>query len=176
MKMQINLPLRSILSIGYWSWLTLFTNAAEAKPPNTLSEFWALQPTCPGLSFEAYSSGGQKVVDPANGYLEVRGDGPGMAIAMFKQAPGRYIIGVNQSDTVTDRSCFLRYAAGKWQDVSSQIVPNYSRRNFYQVPRRGTTVSVFPLLRRDGMDTRGAKRLVLVWRGGKFQEISLPRS
>lgn len=163
-NMRINLSLLPILSIGCW----IFGSSAQAKPPTILAEFWALQPTCPGLSFRAYSSGSQTVVDAANGYLEVVGDGPKMAIAMFKQAPGRYIIGVNQIDTMSETSCFLRYTAGKWQDVSSQVVPNYSRRKFYEVPRRGTTVNVFPLIRQDEMDERGSQQGSLLWRNGKF--------
>lgn len=92
-----------------------------------------------------------------------------MAIAMFKQAPGQYIIGVNQIDTVSFHSCFLRYTDGRWQDISSQIIANYNLRKYYEVPYKGTTVKVFPLVRDEsGMDNLGQKYDRLYWKKGKF--------
>jgi hypothetical protein len=160
-----------ILLIAIFANLGIFSDRARAKPPTNVAEFWALQPTCPNLDFRGYGNSRKIVEDLANGYLEVGGDSSRMSIAIFKQATGKYIVGVNQSDTVTDRSCFLSYHSGRWQDISRQVVPNYSTQNFYELPRRGTTVAIFPLIKRDGdmMTERGAKQGNLYWHKGKFR-------
>jgi len=68
---------------------------------------------------------------------------------------------------------FLDYQEGKWTDVSSSAVPQFSKKNMYELPRNGTTVPVFAKkIVEQGPDfeasEKGAKLYDLVWKDGKF--------
>ena len=161
----------TILAIGS-SPLTIFSSQAEAKSPRSLAEVWALQPTCGQNKFDLFGSGQTVVNDPTNGYQKVGNDSTSTVIALFKQSNGEYLVGVNQTTTMSSESCFLRYRSSQWQDISRQIVPNYSPKNYYEVPRKGKRVTVFDLVRvvdlNDEIYDKGSRKSSLIWRNGKF--------
>ena len=166
-----HLMVLTILAIST-SPLTIFSSRTEAKNPRNLTQVWALQPTCGQNKFDLFGSGHVEVNDPINGYRKVSNDTTSTAIALFKQSDGNYLVGVNQTTTVSSESCFLSYRSGQWQDVSRQIIPNYSSKNYYEVARRGTTVTVFGLVRVADLDDeiydKGSRKGSLTWRNGKF--------
>jgi hypothetical protein len=45
--------------------------------------------------FDLFGSGQDQVNDPSNGYKKVGNDSTNMAIALFKQSDGNYIVRVN---------------------------------------------------------------------------------
>ncbi len=42
-----------------------------------------------------------------------------------------------------DNYYFLDYENGKLMDISAQKVPQFCKKNMYELPRKGTTVKVF---------------------------------
>ncbi|MEZ5344071.1 MAG: hypothetical protein R2681_00820 [Pyrinomonadaceae bacterium] len=115
------------------------------------------------------------VEDLKNGYLEAGGDGAqtAMKMAIFKRPEGTYLIGLNVFGEGQDTYKFLEYSNGKWQDISLEVVPEYSSTNIYELPRQGTTVSVFAKkIIEQGKDfeesEKGEKLYDLTWADGKF--------
>ena len=113
--------------------------------------------------------------DAANGYLKAGCDGAQscLTMALFKRANGTYIVGVNTSFEMGDDYYFLDYAGGQWRDVSASVVPEFSKRNMYELPRYGTTVPVFAKkIIEEGPDfmasEKGAKLYDLTWTGERF--------
>ena len=70
---------------------------------------------------------------------------------------------------------FLDYKDGKWSDISSTVVPEFSKKNWYELPRVGTTVKVFAKkIVEQGKDyeisEKGKKLYDLEWKDGKFEK------
>lgn len=116
-----------------------------------------------------------EIEDTKNGYLSAGGDGAQAALTMtlFKRPSGKYIIAVNQFGEIGDDYRFFEFEIGVWKDISASIIPEYSARNIYELPRFGTTIRVFEknIIDSDGvveMSERGKKLYDLLWKDGKF--------
>jgi hypothetical protein len=165
------------------------TPGAKANEPKTVREFFALLPdqyftlegcdratdkNCDRARAE-YLKSFLKVDDAANGYLEAGCDGAQscLTMALFKRTDGTYLVGVNRIFEMGDDYYFLDYRNGKWSDVSAEVVPEFSRRNMYELPRYGTTVTVFAkkIIEEDKdfiISDKGARLYELKWNGEKF--------
>ena len=113
-------------------------------------------------------------VDIANGYIKGGCDGGQACIemAIFKRPDGSYLVGVATFAEMLNDNYFLDYKNGAWSDVSSSI-PEFSKKNMYELPRNGTTVQVFAKkIVESGPDfeasEKGKKLYDLVWGDGKF--------
>jgi len=116
-----------------------------------------------------------EVSDIKNGYFKGGCDGAQSCIemAIFKRPDARYLVGVYVSHELIDKNYFLNYENGKWEDVSAAVVPEFSRKNLYELPRVGTTVQVFAkIITEQGDDyevsEKGKKLYDLVWKDGSF--------
>jgi hypothetical protein len=90
-------------------------------------------------------------------------------MALFKRPTGTYIIGLNKVFEGGEETRFLEYANGNWKDIGAQVIPEYSKKKTYELPRQGTTVGVYELKGVDeGINERGKKLYDLVWQNGKF--------
>ena len=113
--------------------------------------------------------------DTANGYLKGGCDGAQSCIemALFKKPDGTYVIGVTTTGEMASNSYFLDYNGTTWNDISSKVVPAYSKKNYYQLPRFGTTIEVFGKQVSDevadaDIGDKGDKLYDLEWKNGKF--------
>ena len=113
--------------------------------------------------------------DTANGYLKGGCDGGQECIemALFKKPDGTYVIGVTTTGEMSSNSYFLDYNGTTWTDISSKVVPGYSKKNYYQLPRYGTTIEVFGKQVSDedadaDIGDKGDKMYDLEWKSGKF--------
>jgi len=113
--------------------------------------------------------------DTANGYLKGGCDGGQECIemALFKKPDGTYVIGVTTTGEMSSNSYFLDYNGTTWTDISSKVVPGYSKKNYYQLPRFGTTIEVFGKQVSDedadaDIGDKGDKMYDLEWKSGKF--------
>ncbi|HUF05356.1 MAG TPA: hypothetical protein VMM38_14425 [Aridibacter sp.] len=116
-----------------------------------------------------------EIEDTKNGYLTAGGDGAQAALTMtlFKRPSGKYIVAVNQFGEIGDDYNFFEYENGRWKDVSKQVIPEYSTRKIYDLPRYGTTIPVFEKVNCDSNGVfefcdKGGKLYDLIWKGGKF--------
>jgi hypothetical protein len=116
-----------------------------------------------------------EVEDTGNGYLKGGCDGAQscMEMALFKRPDGTYLVGLATSAEMMNDYYFLDHSNGKWTDVSSRVVPEFSRKNIYELPRYGTTVQVFAKnITEKGDDyevsEKGAKLYDLEWKDGRF--------
>ena len=116
-----------------------------------------------------------EVEDTVNGYLKGGCDGAQscLEMAIFKRPDGKYIVGLAVSQEMMDSYYFLDYEDDRWTDVSAQIVPQFSKKNMYELPRKGTTIKVFAkkiLEKGDDYEIseKGEKLYDLEWSGGKF--------
>ena len=123
---------------------------------------------------EDYLKAFGEVVDVQNGYIKGGCDGGQACIdmAIFKRPDGSYLIGVATFAEMQNDNYFLNYKDSTWTDVSS-TVPEFSKKNMYELPRHGTTVKVFAKKIVDqGPDfeasEKGAKLYDLEWKDGKF--------
>ncbi len=114
-------------------------------------------------------------VDLANGYIKGGCDGGQACIemAIFKRHDGTYLAGVSTFAEMMNDYYFLDYSGGKWKDVSAEVIPQFSKKNMYELPRNGTTVQVFAKkVIEQGPDfeasEKGKKLYDLVWKDGKF--------
>jgi hypothetical protein len=114
-------------------------------------------------------------VDIANGYIKGGCDGGQacMEMAIFKRPDGTYLVGLSTEAEMMNDFYFLDYKNGAWSDVSNSVVPEFSKKNMYVIPRHGTTVSVFAkkiVEKGDDYEVseRGAKLYDLEWTDGKF--------
>jgi hypothetical protein len=115
------------------------------------------------------------VEDTENGYLSGGCDGGQscLEMALFKRSDGSYLVGVSTSAEMMQDDYFLDYRNGRWTEVSSTVVPQFSRKNMYKLPRYGTTVQVFAKkVTETGEDyeisEKGKKLYDLEWKDGKF--------
>lgn len=117
-----------------------------------------------------------EVEDIGNGYFKGGCDGAQSCIemAIFKRPDTSYLIGVATSGEMINDFYFLDYAGGKWEDVSADVVPEYSKKNWYELPRYGTTMKVYAKkITEQGDDyeisEKGKLLYSLAWKGGKFE-------
>jgi len=151
--------------------LVVFPSAAlaqKAQPKDVIEFFLAL----PAKYYEPDTAHRQKLIaegsgriiakDVKNGYLAISGDGgdPGIVLTIFKKADGNYIVGLNVYDELNESFYFLEQDAGAWRDISARVVPQFSKRLKYELPRYGTTVKV--------SNRAGLKLYDLEWKQGKF--------
>ena len=115
------------------------------------------------------------VEDTKNGYMEGGGDGAQGAfkIVLFKRPDKSYIIGFNSFGEMEDAYYFLEYKNNKWIEISTEVVPQFSKNNIYEFPRFGTTTEVFAkkVIDSDGefeITEKGEKLYDLKWSDGKF--------
>jgi hypothetical protein len=80
--------------------------------------------------------------DPANGFLDVRGDAglPGYQLALFKRSDKTMLVAVQRSQTQGQLTWFMQREGSAWRDVSAEVVPGYRIDTPYRLPRRGTTL------------------------------------
>jgi hypothetical protein len=116
-----------------------------------------------------------EVEDTTNGYFKGGCDGAQscMEMALFKRPDGSYLVGLAVSAEMMEDFHFLDYKNGVWTDVSAQVVPEFSRKNMYEIPRKGTTVKVYAkkiIEKGDDYEIaeKGAKLYDLEWKDGKF--------
>lgn len=116
-----------------------------------------------------------EVEDIGNGYFKGGCDGGQSCIemAIFKRLNSTYLIGVHVSHELIEKNYFLDYDGVNWTDVSVSVVPEFSKKNLYELPRVGTTVKVFAKkITEQGDDyevsEKGSKLYDLVWKDGKF--------
>lgn len=169
--------------------LLLCANLASAQQPKTVLDFMKLLPEkyfnyegCDKATDRDCSRAQRQYIetyleinDTANGYLKAGCDGAQACIemALFRRPDSTYIIAIRTLQEIFDENHFLTYRNGKWTDVSKAVVPQFSTRNEYELPRVGTTVKVYrKKVIEKGPDyevtERGAKLYDLVWSAGKF--------
>lgn len=163
--------------------------AKRANEPGTIREYFALLPekyfalegcdratdaNCDRARAE-YLKNFTIVEDAANGYLKTGCDGAQscLVMALFKRPDGTYLVGVNTVFEMGDDYYFLDYRDGKWRDVSAEVVPEFSRRRMYELPRYGTIVKVFAkkIIEETPdymVSEKGAPLYDLEWKNGKF--------
>lgn len=112
-----------------------------------------------------------EIEDIKNGYWKSGCDGAQscLTMALFKRPDSSYIVHLLTEFEGGEESHFLDYKNGKWTDIGSQIIPQYSAKNIYIPPRIGTTVEVFKKnFPEPNYSERGEKLYDLVWKDGKF--------
>jgi hypothetical protein len=165
------------------------TPASASNEPSNVMEFFAALPdkyfTLEGCDRATdkdckkaradYLKTFTEVSDIKNGYFKGGCDGAQSCIemAIFKRPDGRYLVGVYVSHELIEKNYFLNYENGKWEDVSAAVVPGFSRKNLYELPRVGTTVQVFAkIITEQGDDyevsEKGKRLYDLVWKDGRF--------
>ena len=128
---------------------------------------------------EDYLRNSLQAEDSANGYLKAGCDGglECVEMALFRKPDGTYVIGLTTGSELASHSYFLDYNGKSWTDISSKVVPQYSKKNYYQLPQTGTTVEVFGRLATnededkdtaDDTGEKGDKLYDLEWKGSKF--------
>ena len=162
----------------------------QAQQPKTIRDFFALLPdkyfTLEGCDRATdkdctkaraqYLKSFTEVEDTPNGYFKGGCDGGQSCIelAIFKRPDGTYLVGLATSHEMANEFRFLDYAGGQWADVSADVVPDYGPKNWYEIPRRGTTMRVFEKKiteRGDDYETseKGKPLYSLAWKEGRFQ-------
>ena len=118
------------------------------------------------------------VEDIPNGYFKGACDGAQACIemAIFKRPDGTYLVGVATEFEMGSDFYFLDYANGQWEDESAAAVPEYSKKNWYELPRRGTTMKVYAkkiIEQGDDFEASEKGKLLysLAWKGGKFTKV-----
>ena len=118
------------------------------------------------------------VEDIQNGYFKGACDGAQACIemAIFKRPDSTYLVGVATEFEMGSNFYFLDYAGGKWEDVSATVIPEYSKKNWYELPRHGTTVKVYAkkiIEQGDDFEASEKGKLLysLAWREGKFVKV-----
>lgn len=182
------MKLRSICIVVFLFVVTAISAAAQTQP-RTVIDFFSLMPdkyfTLEGCFRETdtgckaaraeYLKTFTEVEDIPNGYFKGGCDGAQSCIemALFKRPDGTYLVGVATSGEMLNDFYFLNYAAGKWTNVSASVVPGFSKRNWYELPRVGTTVRVYTKKVTESgpgyeASERGRKLYDLIWKNGKF--------
>ena len=119
----------------------------------------------------AYLKSFLEVEDTANGYLKGGCDGAQscLTMALFKRPNSTYIVAVHTLNESEETNYFLEYKDGKWSDISAQVIPQFSTKNIYELPQKGTTIEVFKKnFPEPSYSERGAKIYDLTWQSGKF--------
>lgn len=158
---------------------------AQSKHPKTVRDFFNLLPqeyfalegctrssdkNCEKARRE-YVKNFLEIEDTANGYWKSSCDGAQscLRMALFKRPGAGYIVAVHTLNELEETNYFLEYINGKWFDISSKVVPEFSSKNIYELPRYGTTVKVFKKeFPEPSYSERGSKIYELEWKNGKF--------
>jgi hypothetical protein len=158
---------------------------STAKQPKTLREYFILLPqkyfllegcepardkNCERARAD-YVKNFLEVEDAANGYWRSGCDGAQscLRMALFKRPDAGYVIGVHTLNEAEETNYFLEYKDGSWTEVSSKVVPEFSDKNIYELPRYGTTVQVYKkVFPEKTFSERGAKIYDLEWKNGRF--------
>lgn len=162
--------------------------AESADGPKTVRDFFSLLPDkyfvleacerdkdkdCTKARAE-YLKTFTEVEDIKNGYFKGGCDGAQSCIemAIFKRPDGNYLVAIATSSEMINDFYFLDYTGGKWTDVSRDV-PTFSKSNWYELPRVGTTVKVFEKKVTEKGDDyeiseKGKKLYDLVWKDGRF--------
>ena len=165
------------------------SNAVAAESPQTIRDFFVLLPEkyfvlegyvrekdkdCKKAKVD-YLKTFTEVEDIANGYFKGGCDGAQscLEMAIFKRPDGTYSVGVATSAEMTNDYYFLDYVNGSWTDVSATVVPQFSKKDIYELPRKGTTVKVFAkkvIEKGDDYEVadKGERLYDLEWKNGKF--------
>ncbi len=116
-----------------------------------------------------------EVEDIKNGYFKGGCDGAQSCIemAIFKRPDDTYLVGVATFAEMMNDFYFLDYSGGKWIDVSTDVVPDFSKQNWYELPRFGTTMKVFEKKVTERTEEfeiseKGRQIYELSWKDGKF--------
>ncbi len=165
------------------------TPAATSDGPKTIREFFTVLPdkyfTLEGCDRESdkdcaiaraeYLKTLTEVEDVKNGYFKGGCDGAQSCIEMtiFKRPDGRYLVAVATFAEMINNFNFLEHDDGKWTDVGARDVPEFSKSNWYELPRVGTTMTVYEakvIEKGDDFEIteKGKKLYELVWKDGKF--------
>ncbi len=170
MKMLAN---RLVLSVLAASLLSAITISAQTSGPRTVLDYYKI---LPDKFFEAdrkqrldwmLDPKRGAIVDSKNGYLYAPGDGAqtDIYLSLFKKRSREYVVGVKYYAPDTQDFTYLEfyvYQNGSWTEVTKSVVPvKISDQLKYELPRRGTSVSV--------KDKRGRQLYYLVWSGEKFR-------
>lgn len=123
----------------------------------------------------AYLKDFGQIEDRANGYLKGGCDGAQscLELTIFRRPDSSYIVAVSTESEMIIDQYFLDYADGKWIDISSKVIPEYSKNNLYELPHKGTLVKVFSKrITESGPDyeiaEKGERLYDLEWKDGKF--------
>lgn len=160
---------------------------AQTTQPKTVRDFFNLLPqkyfTLEGCepktdkncnqARKEYIQNYLEIEDTANGYWKSGCDGGQscLDIALFKRPNGTYVVAVHTIYETDEINYFLEYKNGKWFDISAQVVPNFSKKNIYELPQKGTTIVVYKKkFPEPSYSERGAKIYNLVWKNGKFSK------
>ncbi len=161
------------------------TSETQTKQPRTVRDFFNLLPqkyfplegcepqkdvNCERARRE-YVKNYLEVEDTANGYWKSGCDGAQtcLQMALFKRSDTTYIVAVQTLNETEETNYFLEYRDGKWSDISAQVIPDFSDKNIYELPRKGTIVKVFKKnFPEPEYSERGAKIYDLEWKDGKF--------
>jgi hypothetical protein len=146
------------------------TSAPAQSGPKTVVDYYLLLPNKytydigPKRRKELINpeNGRVNAIDLKNGYLSISGDAgeAGIIVALFKKPDGGYLVGVNVYNELSEDFYMLRYAGGKWSDVTRAVIPKFNKTNRYELPQYGTTINV---------DSETGERLYqLAWSNGKF--------
>jgi hypothetical protein len=177
----INLLTCAVLTLACLS----LTGFGQSKQPRTVRDFFNLLPqkyfTLEGCepatdkncekARREYIESFLEVEDTANGYWKSGCDGAQscLTMALFKRPNGTYIVGVQTDFEMGSENYFLEYKAGKWLDLTRQVIPNFSKNNYYELPRNGTTIGVFRKRKVDlNITEKGDRISDLEWKNGKF--------
>ena len=148
---------------------------AQATDPRTVQDYFLLLPErYAGISRarrEEMLRSGNVTVDLRNGYISYQDSAEDRsAIALFRRPDGSHLIAVtylgpdlrvNPNFEEVSRISFLRYANGRWSDVTRSTLPiPFNSRLTYELPRYGTTIKV--------TGRRGQRAYDLVWANGRF--------
>lgn len=167
-------------------------STAQAKgEPRTVTDFFALLPekyfilegcdkatdkNCDKARAE-YLKILDSTIDVKNGYLKGGCDGAQACIemAIFRKPDNLYVVGIHTWGEMNNDFHFLEYSGGKWSDVSAKVVPEFSKKLWYEIPRVGTTMKVYEKkIEEQGddyeMSDRGALLYSLTWKDGKFSK------
>ena len=66
-----------------------------------------------------------------------------MTPALFKRPDATYIVALAVGFETGVDNYYLDYRNGRRSDVSTRVVPNFSKNNVYELPQKGATAGVF---------------------------------
>lgn len=93
-------------------------------------------------------------------------------LVLFKRNDGTFIAGLSVWGEWGEKYNFLEYRNGGLKDISAAVIPGYKPSHIYDMPRYGTTISVFERKNFDpalNQGKTGRKLYALVWKNGRFR-------
>jgi hypothetical protein len=146
---------------------------AQVDNPTTVQDYYLLMPRRYDKSTRAEReeilSYSETTVDLDNGRIEyiTHLSGQVFEAALFKRPDGGFVFAYNEDCDlkykVPTKLYLLKYEAGEWTDVTTQLLPVPVNARFkYQLPQKGTNIQV--------TTAAGAKLYQLAWKNGKFEK------